>query len=74
MQNVVRNGYKINLAKTIDQRKQLNSESELSRAIHFLSSMEICDTCRPANEVSFLKLGKFNYEVDYKSRIISVSE
>ena len=72
MQNVVRNFYKINLSNTIDRSKHLKMESELSRAIHFLSSMEICDTCRPANEVSKLKLGNFNYKVDYKSKIISV--
>ena len=77
MQNFVRNGYKIDLPKNFVNKNnpiETDPDSEISRAIQFLTAMEICETCVPANAESNLKLGSYHYRIDYKSRIISVSE
>ena len=73
MKNIIRNGYKIDLPANIEQHQLLlNQNSEISRAIHFLSSMDICETCIPSEEISSLRLGSHTYKINYRNRVISV--
>ena len=64
----VQNGYRI---IGVDH-KQSNESSELSRALDFLTSMEICQTCIPTAK-SELKLGNYKFDINYNERIIYVS-
>lgn len=69
VQNIVQNGY---IIKGIENRS-VSNDSELSRALQFLTAMDICSNCLPDSAESNLKLGKFIFNINYKERIISVS-
>ena len=68
MRNIVKNGYKIDGV----ENSTISANTELTRALDFLTAMEICETCIPNSE-SDLTLGSFKFKINYRDRIISVS-
>lgn len=68
MNYLTHNGYKI--LGTIKDNEFLKN-SEISNALQFLTAMEICETCIP-NARSELKLGHYNYDINYQEKTIRV--
>ena len=68
MKYLLHNGYRI-LGTGNDT--ELLKNSEISNALQFLTAMEICETCIP-NSKSELKLGNYNYDINYQEKTIRV--
>lgn len=68
MKYLLHNGYRI-LGTGNDS--ELLKNSEISNVLQFLTAMEICETCIP-NSKSELKLGNYNYDINYQEKTIKV--
>ena len=68
MKYVLHNGYRI---IGTENDSEFLKNSEVSNALQFLTAMEICETCIP-NSKSDLKLGNYNYDINYQEKTIRV--
>jgi hypothetical protein len=69
MKYTIHNGYRI-LGSPLEGNHQ--KDSEITRALQFLTAMDICETCIPSSK-SELKLGNHIYDINYQDRTIKIS-